>query len=154
EALGLTKAPRLEISTTRIQGKARVGQRLTKNVTLSTKESRFVYAQAWSNQEWVKAGPGQSQGNSVTIPLHIEVPPRPGETVHADVTFQGNGQQKFVVPVTLEVAAGVPAVEDAEPEAAGGRRTLGWALAGVGLLLAVTAGVGALVLRGSGEDSP
>ena len=59
----MTKPPRLEIDTERILCKAKVGQQLTKLVTISTKESRFVYAQAWSKHDWIKAGPAQSQGD-------------------------------------------------------------------------------------------
>jgi hypothetical protein len=151
EALGLTKPPRLEISTERIDCKGRAGQGLTRQVTICTKESRFVYAQAWSDQDWIKAGPGKAQGNSVTIPLHINVPPRAGETLHANVRFEGNGQQRFVVPVSLAVAAAA-ADDDAGPEHARRRLPLGWILAGVGVLLVVAASVLGLAMNGQGED--
>ncbi|GEM_PF-429222 len=151
EALGLTKPPRLEIDTGRILCKGKPGKQLTKHVTISTKESRPVYAQAWSNQHWIKAGPGKSQGNTVTIPLQIEVPPRPGETLHADVTIQGNGKQQFIVPVTLAIAAARPDV-DAEAEQPRGRLPLRWIFAGVGLLLVIAAGVGAFVMSRGNEE--
>src|SRR5262249_12851912 len=134
EALGLTKPPRLECSVERFQCKGVAGQRITRQVMVSTTEPRPVYAQAWSNQPWVKAGPGQSQGNKAIVPLVIEVPPRPGATLHADVTVQGNGQQQFGVRVTVEVAGGrVPVAAEAE-EASGG---LPWGCiaGGVGFLL-------------------
>ncbi len=104
EALGLVKPPRLQIDTERITCRGEGGERLTKQVTLSTEEARLVYADAESNQRWIKVLPAKSQGKSVTIPLRIDVPSRPGETLRASVTFQGNGQQRFVVPVTLTVA--------------------------------------------------
>ncbi len=104
EALGLVKPPRLEIDTARIDCQGEVGERLTKQVVLRTEEARPVYADAQSDQRWIKVLPAKSQGKSVTIPLRIEIPSRPGETLHATVTCQGNGQQRFVVPVTLTVA--------------------------------------------------
>jgi hypothetical protein len=145
EALGLSKPPRLEIDAERLDCRGKVGQRLTKHVTISTKESRLVYAQAWSTQQWIKAGPGKSEGNKVTIPLQIEVPPRPGETFHADVTIQGNGLQKFVVPVTLAVSAARADVK-AKAEEPAARLPLGWIFAGVAGLLLVAVGVGAFVM--------
>ena len=66
--------------------------------------------------------------------------------MHADVTILGNGQQQFVVPVTLAVSAARPVVK-AEAEEPAGRLPLGWIFAGVaGLLLVVAVGVGALVM--------
>src|SRR5262249_3671694 len=136
-----------------VVGKGKPGQRLTKQVTISTKESRFVYAHAWGNQDWVKPGPAKAQGNTVTIPVQIEVPPRPGETLQAEVRFEGNGRQQFVVPVTLTVAAVSREEQLPEPEEPSGRRPLVWILAGVGALLLAVTGVGALILSG-GEDDP
>ncbi|HBI45172.1 MAG TPA: hypothetical protein DDY78_20295 [Planctomycetales bacterium] len=153
EALGLSKPPHLENDTERLDCHGKVGQRLTKHVTISTKESRLVYAQAWSNQHWIKAGPNKSEGNKVTIPLQIEVPPRPGETFHADVTIQGNGLQKFVVPVTLAVSA-ARSVVAAQVEAPARKAPLGWIFAGAAsLLLVVAVGVGAFV-RSRRHDNP
>ena len=159
EVLGLTKPPRLEISAGKIVCKGKVGERLTKYVTISTKESRFVYAQGWSNHDWIQARPGKSQGNTVTIPLSIEVPPRPGETVTANVTIQGNGKQQFVVPVTLAVAGAKP-VLDAQPmettdkpDETTSSVPLGWIFAGVAVLLLIAGGAVALVMSG-GEEEP
>jgi hypothetical protein len=155
EALGLTKPPRLGISAETILCTGLAGQRFTKHVTVSTQEARPVYAYAWSNQDWIKPGTGKSQGNKVTIPLQIDVPARPGETLHAQVTFQGNGQQQFVVPVTVTVAAAAaarPSVK-VEAEESSRRLPLGWIFAGVGLLLLVAVGVvAALVATSPGDD--
>ncbi len=78
EALGLVKPPRLAIDTERIVCRGEAGERLTKQVVLSTAEARLVYADASSNQRWIKVLPGKSQGNSLTIPLRIEIPSQPG----------------------------------------------------------------------------
>src|SRR5262249_906688 len=83
DALGLTKPPRLEIDTERLQCEGKVGERLTKHVTISTQEPRVVYAEGWSNQDWIKVRPGKTHGNYIRIHLQIEVPPRPGETLVA-----------------------------------------------------------------------
>jgi len=74
EALGLTKPPQLEISTERIVCRGEPGKRVTKMVTISTKESKFVNAEAHSNQDWVEVQPAEAQGNHVTIPVVIEIP--------------------------------------------------------------------------------
>ncbi|MCI0682637.1 MAG: PPC domain-containing protein, partial [Gemmataceae bacterium] len=151
EALGLTKAPKLEINTAQVACKGEAGRRLTKQVTISTKESRHVYAQAWSNQNWIKAGAGKSQGNTLTIPLHIDVPPRPGETFQASVTFEGNGKQRFVVPVALTVVAAVPAVHD-EAEESSGPLPWGWIFAGTFAVLLVAAGVFGFIISRQAKE--
>jgi hypothetical protein len=103
EALGLTKPPHLEINTAFLTFKARIGERRWSIVRLRTREAKPVYAEARSNQDWVILGPIQYWGNMVTITLEIVVPPRPGETLRAEVTIQGNGKQQFLVPVSLTV---------------------------------------------------
>ncbi len=103
EALGLTRPPVLKIDTAFLMFRGKAGQCLSRRVTLSTEEAKPVYAHAWSDQDWVKFGPIKFLGNRVKIPVEVTVPPRPGETVLAQVTIRGNGKQQFVVPVTLTV---------------------------------------------------
>ncbi len=155
EALGLAIPPRLEIDTERWRCQGKVGQRDTKHVTISTKESRLVYAQGWSNQPWLTVRPGKSQGNKITLALHIEVPPCPGETLHADVTIQGNGNQKFVVPVSLAVVAPPPVEVEVPTGGFPWKAAVGWTFAGIGVLffLAIPVAVIALVVSGVKPES-
>ena len=151
EALGLTKAPRLEIDTPSLVVKGQPGRRLTRHVTISSKEPKPVYAQAWSTQDWVKVGTCKSRGNIVTIPVEIVVPPYPGETIQTALTIQGNGKQRFDVPVTISVAAAeTSADQDDEPTPRG---PLGWILAGVAaLVLLVAAGIVLVVMNRQSEE--
>lgn len=151
EALGLTKPPKLEISTGRILCKGRPGKKLNKQVIISTKESRAVYAEAWSNQPWIKPVAGKPQGNTLTIPLQIEVPHQPGETLHADVTLVGNGKQRFVVPVSLAVVA-VQTEDESEPEEASRGAPWGLILAAAAIVLVAGAGAIGYVLRNKTGD--
>lgn len=145
EALGLTKPPRLEISPQHISCKGKPGQRLSKHITISTQESRPVYASAWSDQAWVTPMDAKPQGNRITIPLQIDVPSSPGETLQASVIFQGNGNQQFIVPVSLRVVAARSQAD--EPEAAApSRRGLVWALAAAPAMILLTAGIVGLIL--------
>ena len=106
----MTTPPHLEIDTTSVALKGRVGERLTKRVTISTEEARPVYAHASTNQPWLTFGPIKYLGNKVKIPLDIIVPAFPGQTVQAQVTIQGNGKQQFVVLVSVEVEKAFAAV--------------------------------------------
>jgi hypothetical protein len=156
EALGLTKPPTLEINTERIVCRATAGQSLTEQVTVSTKESKFVHAEAHSDQRWIKVQPSQAQGNRVTIPLLIQAPPCPGQSLQARVTVQGNGQQRFVVPVTLTVAsAAAPRKATKETSPRSGQR---WplVLAGVAasLVVLLVAGLLAMIVRRHEEVVP
>lgn len=104
EALGLAKPPKLKIDTEYLMFKGRIGDRRTKTITVYSDEPRPVYAQAWSNQDWVEFGEIKYLGNKVKIPVTVTMPPQPGETVLANVTVQGNGKQKFAVTVGASVA--------------------------------------------------
>jgi hypothetical protein len=103
EALGLTKPPRVEIDTASLVFRASAGAQLSQSVTLRTEEAKPVYAQASSSQDWVRIGLIKYRGNQLRIPVEIAVPNRPGETVHAQVTIEGNGKQRFVIPVSVAI---------------------------------------------------
>jgi hypothetical protein len=91
-----------------------------------------VFAFAGCDQTWLRVGKVNLDGRVATIPLTVpSIPDRPGETLSANVTITANGNQRFVVPVTLSVAGGkrsgvrhatpaediaIPVVEAAEPE--------------------------------------
>lgn len=103
EALGLAKPPKLKIDTEYLMFKGKPGERRSNQITVSTDEARPVYAEAWSNQEWVQFGAIKYMGNKLKIPVEVIVPPQPGETVLANVTIRGNGKQQFVVTVGVTV---------------------------------------------------
>jgi hypothetical protein len=136
EALGVSRPPRLEIDTQRIDLRGRAGQHLPAQVVVRTAEAKFVHVETYSSQRWVKALPARSEGNRVTIPLRIDVPDRPGEALPATLTFRGNGGQEFAVPVTLTVA-GISAQQAEEKERRGRRRELAAVGAGLFLFLAI-----------------
>ena len=59
-------------------------------------------------------GPVKYLGNKVEIRIEVTVPPYPEQIVQAVVTIQGNGKQRFVVPVSVAVEKGhaPPALPD------------------------------------------
>src|SRR5260370_33912302 len=147
EALGLTKPPHLEIDTAFLTYSAKIGERRWGIIKIRTKENKPVYAEARSNQDWVQVGLIQYWGNMVSITLEIVVPLRPGETLQAQVTIQGNGKQQFLVPVSLTVEtartpvskAGLIAMPAVLVPTQDGRATSGWhwiPLIAAGLLVA------------------
>lgn len=99
EALGLTQPPRLEIDRESLAFRGKIGESLSATLTLHTKEGKPVYAQAWSDREWLELGPIEYLGPKVRIPVAVVVPADGGE---GQVTIQGNGKQRFVVPVTAK----------------------------------------------------
>jgi hypothetical protein len=140
EALGLSKPPHLEINTQHIDCQGYVGECLTENAIVHTAEAKYVHAEAYSSQEWIKVLPVKPQGKSVTIPLRIEIPPRPGETLEGSVTVLGNGQQRFDVAVKLAVAS-QSVQQELEKAARSERRLLSLAsvVVLVGLVIAAAA---------------
>ena len=132
EALGLARAPKVEISHSAVQFRGAVGQELRQVIKVETQEKRPVFAHAASNQPWLEVGRAQVNGRTALIRLVVPaVPDRNGETLRARVTVTANGNQRFLVPVTLEVdgalefedapltfpapASGVPAAATAQP---------------------------------------
>lgn len=103
EALGLTQPPKLSLDPVSLVFRGRIGERIATSLTVRTAESKPVYAQAWSNRDWVSCGPNTYLGNKVKIGLEILVPPAPGQTLQAQVTIRGNGNQIFAVLVFLTV---------------------------------------------------
>ena len=108
EALGLTPPPKVDISEHAVALEGRPGDRLRHVLEVRTQEKRPVWAHAVSDQPWLEVGRAQPNGRSATIPLVVpSVPARPGETLRARVIVTANGNQHFVVPVTLTIGAGL-----------------------------------------------
>lgn len=106
EALGLTAPPKVAISTTQIDLSGSPGEQLTSSVEIKTQEKRPVYAHATSNQPWLEVGRAKLNGRVATINLSVpSVPNKQGETLSAKLIVQSNGNQRFVVPVTLQIGS-------------------------------------------------
>lgn len=146
EALGLAKPPRLKVDVESLSFAGKIGERLTKTVTVGTDESKPVYAHAWSDHDWIQIGPPRYFGSKVKIDIEVVIPQSPGQIVQAQVYIQGNGQQQFLVAVSVAVDKEMPspakkpvnasttdgeAVDEPEPSAAS--RT--WLFASVGGVL-------------------
>jgi hypothetical protein len=135
EALGLTPPPRVHISERAVTFQANPGDTLFYTLEVSSEAKRPVYAHAVSNQYWLEVGRPRLNGNRATVPLSIPaVPNQPGETLTARLSVQSNGNQRFVVPVTLQVggvfdfaamtAPSPPPLPAAPPAARPSRETL------------------------------
>jgi hypothetical protein len=115
EALGLTPPPKVSISDRKITLRGDPGAPLRYTVKVETQEKRHVYAHGSSNQPWLEVGRAKLNGRTATINLSVlAVPNRPGETLAAQLVVQSNGNQRFVVPVTLQVSGernGAPVLE-------------------------------------------
>ncbi|HEY7425761.1 MAG TPA: hypothetical protein VH682_16145 [Gemmataceae bacterium] len=104
EALGLTAPPKVEISSNRIDLAGNAGDQLRSTLEVKSQEKRPVYAHATSNQPWLEVSRAKLNGRVATINLSVPtVPRREGETLTAKLIVQSNGNQRFVVPVTLQV---------------------------------------------------
>lgn len=120
EALGLAKAPKVEINTSALTLKGGPGQALQATIEVSTPEKKPVYAHATCDQVWVDVSKVKLAGRLATITVAIpSVPSRPGEALKANIHVQGNGNQRFTVPLTLNVSGTAPppnmAIEEPEP---------------------------------------
>jgi hypothetical protein len=106
EALGLTKPPKVEISHLGLSLSGEVGQSVQSALELRTQEKRPIYGHAICDQPWLDVRRAVLSGRTAVIQVVVpRVPNRPGETLEANVTVTTNGNQKFKVPVTLEIAS-------------------------------------------------
>lgn len=159
EALGVAQAPQVQLATPCVVLAGAVGSSLTAEIALASPEQKSVYAYAASNLPWLVIGPPLLERNSARIPLRVpSVPDRAGELLQGQVEVATNGNQRFVVEVTLNVLPGVtrpPTAPEpfrpAPPPAA--RRWYVPALVGLGVCLLGVVALYFFVLRaGSGTD--
>src|SRR5262249_18431589 len=77
---------------------------LRHTIEVFTEEKKPIYAHGVSDQPWLEVSRAKLNGRVASITLTVpSVPDRPGETLKARVKIQSNGNQKFVVPVTLHI---------------------------------------------------
>jgi hypothetical protein len=121
EALGLTKAPKVTLNAENLLWKGRPGETIRDSLRAEAEGNRPVFAHAFSDRSWLTVGRVELKGRVAVIPLTAMIPQAPGETLSARVTVRANGNQRFVVPVTLTVSGRRSAVrpyrddEDAVP---------------------------------------
>src|SRR5262249_28429711 len=95
---------KVDISETAVNLLAFPGQPITHTLRLTAREKRAVYAHAVSDSPWLRVSNVQLEGRSAAIDLTVNLPSDPVGTLQAHVTVTSNGNQRFVVPVTLGIA--------------------------------------------------
>jgi hypothetical protein len=119
EALGLAKAPKVEVDKQSIALMGGVGQRLSTILKVETPEKRPVYAHATADEPWLDVSQSkiEAKGRIVLINVQVpSVPARPGEILTARLRVAANGNQRFDIAVALTVA-GTPGAVYAAPVA-------------------------------------
>jgi hypothetical protein len=110
EALGLVTPPKVEINTSALDFEGGPGERLEQVLTVFTEEKRAVVAYATCAESWLHVGRTLFNGRTASIPLIVPtVPDEPGTTLRCKVTVRANGNQRFVVPVSLSIRETQPA---------------------------------------------
>lgn len=118
ETLGLVKTPKVELSESSVSLRGKPGQRLEYVVSVVTQEKRAAVAHGVSDQPWLTIGRPTFKGQTATIPLIVaEVPYQPASTLTACLKVIANGNQRFDVPVTLNIGDGParPPVQSSKP---------------------------------------
>jgi len=108
EALGLVNAPKVEISTQRLQLTGIPGTTLDVSVQVQTTEKKPVFAHATTTTPWIQVGKPVLSGATARIPLRIpSVPAAAGsDPLRGQVQVIANGNQRFNVEVNLTVTGG------------------------------------------------
>lgn len=107
EALGLTPPPKVEISERSLSLKGKAGEQLRHSIEIKAQEKRPVYAHAVSDQPWLEVGKARLNGRTATIPIVIPEIPNKSETLQAKIRVLSNGNQRFIIPVTISVAGAI-----------------------------------------------
>ncbi|MHB1426481.1 MAG: hypothetical protein ACYC3I_25245 [Gemmataceae bacterium] len=104
EALGLVKAPVVEISDKAIHLQGPPGTSLEHVLQVRAQEKRPVFAHATTAVPWLQIGRILLEGRTARIPVQApNVPARPGEELQGKVRVTANGGQRFLVKVTLSI---------------------------------------------------
>jgi hypothetical protein len=104
EALGLVRPPLVQINTREVYLQGRPGEELKHAIEVFTLENRPVNAHGASDQPWLQVRRTIPNGRTASVRLAVPVVPyEPGETLRCQVTITANGNQRFVVPVTLAI---------------------------------------------------
>ncbi|MGE3803168.1 MAG: hypothetical protein AB7K24_00690 [Gemmataceae bacterium] len=111
EALGLTPAPKVDLTTRSLSLQGLPGGKANATIELRTNEKRPVWAQATSDQPWLEVGKSRLDGRVASIPVVVrKLPDAAGQTLRATLKVRANGNQRFEVPVTLAVGGQVSEV--------------------------------------------
>ncbi len=106
EALGLVKAPVVELSETTVHLHGEPGARLEHVLRIRAQEKRPVFAHATTGTPWLRIGRISLDGRLATIPVQVpHVPDQPGEQLHGKVQVIANGGQRFLVDVRLSITS-------------------------------------------------
>ncbi|HWG47575.1 MAG TPA: hypothetical protein VN688_32730 [Gemmataceae bacterium] len=105
EALGLVKAPVVEISETAVQLHGAPGASLEHVLQVRAVEKRPVFAHATTGTPWLQIGRIVLDGRTARIVLKVpNVPACPGEKLQGKVQVTANGGQRFLVEVSLTIS--------------------------------------------------
>lgn len=118
EALGVAKAPKVDVNPKSLQLNGAVGKTVEAVVEVSTTEKKLVYGWANCDRSWVEVGKTKLQGKNATIPIAIRIPDPCPRILEATINVFGNGNQKTSVPLKVTVAggkAGVALEDDLPP---------------------------------------
>ena len=104
EALGLTTPPKVEVRESSLFFEGKPGGGVFHTLDVAAIEKRPIFASAVSDQPWLKVGKIDLDGRTAHVRLAVDpVPDRPGESLEAKLTVRANGNQRFVVPVSLRI---------------------------------------------------
>ena len=104
EALGLTTPPKVEVRESSLLFEGKPGTAVAHTLDVAAVEKRPVFASAVSDQSWLKVSKVVLDGRTAHVQLAVDsVPDHPGETLQAKLTVRANGNQRFVVPVSLRI---------------------------------------------------
>jgi hypothetical protein len=104
EALGLTRPPRVEITPLTVVFRGPPGAPLHQVLQIQAQEKRALWVHGASDEHWLQVGPPRLDGAGGTLPLIVNaVPNQPGAALQARVKVTTNGNQRFLIPVTLLV---------------------------------------------------
>ena len=104
EALGLTTPPKVQVRESAVFFECEPGGSALHTLEVAAVEKRPIFASAVSDQLWLKVRKIDLDGRTAHVCLAVDpAPDRPGESLDAKLTVRANGNQRFVIPVSLRI---------------------------------------------------
>jgi tetratricopeptide (TPR) repeat protein len=108
EALGLTKPPQVILDTPALGFQGPPGKLLRQSIQLHTDDNRPIFAFGQALSPWLNVVGHATNTNRAVVAVEVNVPHTAMQRLESQIEVRANGNQRFLVPVVLNIEAAPP----------------------------------------------
>jgi tetratricopeptide (TPR) repeat protein len=108
EALGLTKPPQVILDTPALGFQGPPGKLLRQSIQLHTDDNRPIFAFGQAMGPWLNVVGHATNTNRAVVAVEVNVPHAAVQRLESQIEVRANGNQRFLVPVVLNIEAAPP----------------------------------------------